>query len=457
MRHGRATAVSSNGHMKKRLLLMLGVLSIVSVSAAAYYRSSKADDGPQLVTAAVTRGDVVEAVQATGTLQAVTTVQVGTQVSGTIQTLKADFNSEVKRGQVIAELDPSLFQTQVDQAQATVTRLQSEVERAKVDLADAEVKARRAVELKAKQLIPEVDFETAQTTANAARAALKSAEAQVVQAIASLKQNQVNLEHSIITAPIDGIVISRNVDVGQTVAASMQAPTLFIIARDLTRMQVSASIDESDIGRITTGQSVTFRVDAYPTETFSGTVSQVRLQPVVDQNVVSYATVIDVPNPEMKLKPGMTATVTVQVARNDNTLRVPSAALSFRPTSEVLAAYGGGDHDESAVGSRQSAVTQASDRQGAAGPARRNQQQSGSRVWMLVDGRLARVPVQVGVSDGTTTAVVGGDLAENAQVVTGVTNRAASATTQTSGSPLLPFGGRRPNSGGGASRTGGGR
>ncbi len=458
MRHGRATAVSSNEHMKKRLLLILAALSLVSVSVAAYYRSNQAEDRPHLVTAAVTRGDVVETVQATGTLQAVTTVQVGTQVSGTIQALKADFNSEVRRGQVIAELDPSLFQTQVDQAQATVVRLQSEVERAKVDLADAELKARRAVELKEKQLIPEVDLETAQATANSARAAVKSAEAQVVQAIASLKQNQVNLAHTIITAPIDGIVISRDVDVGQTVAASMQAPTLFVIARDLTRMQVSASIDESDIGRITTGQSVAFRVDAYPTETFTGTVSQVRLQPVIDQNVVSYATVIDVPNPELKLKPGMTATVTVQVARNDNALRVPSAALSFRPTADTLAAYGG-----------QAVDSQSPDRQGETGQGAtrqvRNQEQGstqesakerrGARVWILVDGHLKPVPVQTGVSDGTTTAIVGGDLTENAEIVTGVANRTATSTTQTSGSPLLPFSGRRPNAG--TQRTGAAR
>lgn len=451
--------------MKKRLLLMLAVISLVSVSVAAYYRTNRASDAPTLVTAAVTRGDVVDTIQATGTLQAVTTVQVGTQVSGTIKTLKADFNSTVRKGQVVAELEPSLFQTQVDQAQATVVRLQADVERARVALIDAQVKLRRAEELKTRQLIPETDYETAEATAHSAAASLKSAEAQVVQARASLNQNQVNLSHTIITAPIDGIVISRNVDIGQTVAASMQAPVLFTIAKDLTAMQVSASIDESDIGRVAAGQAVTFRVDAYPNETFSGTVSQVRLQPVVEQNVVSYATVIDVPNKGLKLKPGMTATVSVAVARDDQALRVPSAALSFRPTPEIVAVYGreadgsgkgsgegpgGGSSDGSGSrggsdgGSREGSVGGVRDSRGSGNGAGRT-----PRVWVLADGYLKPIPVKVGVSDGTTTAIVEGNLTENAEVVTGIASQTASATPAT-GSPLLPFGGNRRAAQGGA-------
>jgi len=327
--------------MKKRVALVLVGLAVVTVTVAAYYRANHASGGPQLVTAAVSRGNVVETVEATGTLEAVTTVQVGTQVSGTIKELRADFNSRVKKGQVIAELDPSLFQTQVDQARATLVRLQAEVEHARVQVDDTRVKLNRARELSARQLIPATDLETAEANANAATAALKAAEAQVTQARASLNQNDVNLEHTIIKAPIDGIVISRNVDVGQTVAASMQAPTLFIIANDLTEMRVNAKVDESDIGRIRPGQPVTFRVDAYPNETFTGTVSQVRLQPVVEQNVVSYVTVIDVPNRDLKLKPGMTATVTVEIARADNVLKVPAAPTRFRPTAEVVAALTG--------------------------------------------------------------------------------------------------------------------
>ena len=289
--------------MKKRLLLSLVAIAALTVSVAAYYRSAGDGDAPQFTTVAATRGDVVDTVEATGTLEAVTTVQVDSQVSGTIKSLHADFNSQVRKGQVIARLDPSLLQAQVDQAQATIVRLQADVERSRVAFDDAEVKLRRARQLVDAQLLPAIDVETAESTARQAEASVKAAQAQVTQARGSLNQNQVNLSHSVITAPVDGIVISRNVDVGQTVAASMSAPTLFVIAKDLSEMQVNASIDEADIGRIEAGQVVTFRVDAYPRDTFTGTVSQVRLQPVVVQNVVSYVTVISVPNRELKLKP----------------------------------------------------------------------------------------------------------------------------------------------------------
>ena len=255
--------------MKHRLLLILCAVTIVTVSVAAYYRS--AGEKPALYTTApVTRGDVVQTVEATGTLQAVTTVQVGTQVSGTIKALHADFNSIVKNGQVVAELEPSLFQAQVDQARASLSKLQADVERARVEVNDAKVKLTRAQELWKQQLIARSDLETAETAAQQAEAALRSAQAQVEQGRATLNQAQVNLTHTIIRAPINGVVISRNVDVGQTVAASMQAPTLFVIANDLTRMQVNASVDESDIGKVTSGEPVTFKVDAYPEETFTG-------------------------------------------------------------------------------------------------------------------------------------------------------------------------------------------
>lgn len=325
--------------MKKWIVLI--VLVAAAVAAALYYRKAKpAEASSTLITAPVTRGSVVEAVQATGTLEAVTTVQVGTQVSGTIKSLHADFNSQVREGQVVAELEESAFQAQVEQASATLTRLQAERDRAKVQVEDTQIKLRRARELSARQLLPASDLDTAESNARQAEAALKSAEAQIVQARASLNQSRVNLGYTIIKAPIDGVVVSRNVDVGQTVAASMQAPTLFVIAKDLAQMQVSAAIDESDIGRIRNGQTVTFRVDAYPDDTFTGTVKQVRLQPVVTQNVVSYTTIISVPNPTLKLKPGMTATVTVEIARADDVLRLPGAAVRFRPTAELFASLG---------------------------------------------------------------------------------------------------------------------
>jgi HlyD family secretion protein len=326
--------------MTKKLLVALAALILIAAGVGAYYRYQKGGPEPTVTTAAVSRGDIVESVGATGTLQAVTTVQVGTQVSGTIQELHADFNSLVRKGQVIARLDPSLFQTQIEQARANLIRAQADLERLKVSLDDARTKLKRAQELWAKQLIPQSELETADVTVRSTEAQIRSSQAQVTQAQAALNQNQVNLQHTVIEAPIDGLVISRNVDVGQTVAASMQAPTLFVLAADLTKMQVVANLDESDVGRIRPGQRVSFRVDAYPTEEFVGSVSQVRLQPIVQQNVVTYATVIDVPNPELKLKPGMTANVNVEIARRSNVVRVPNAALRFRPTNEIYAALG---------------------------------------------------------------------------------------------------------------------
>ncbi|MGE3507275.1 MAG: efflux RND transporter periplasmic adaptor subunit [Vicinamibacterales bacterium] len=324
----------------RKAFLTLVVLAALGGGSYAYYRYRQTPVPPVVTTAAITRGDIAERVGATGTLQAVTTVQVGTQVSGTIQSLHADFNSLVRKGQVIARLDPSLFQTQIEQARANLIRAQAEVERLRVGLDDARTKLTRARELSARQLLPRSDLDTAEVSVRSAEAQLRSAEAQVTQAQASLNQNQVNLDHTVITAPIDGLVISRNVDVGQTVAASMQAPTLFVLAADLTKMQVLANLDESDVGRIRPGQAVSFRVDAFPSEEFTGTVGQVRLQPIVQQNVVTYATVIDVPNPDLKLKPGMTANVNVEIARRRSVLRVPNTALRFRPTAEIFAALG---------------------------------------------------------------------------------------------------------------------
>jgi HlyD family secretion protein len=324
--------------MRKGLIVALIVAAAVAATAGAYYRYGRTTEEVKVSTLPVDRGSVAETVGATGTLEAVTTVQVGTQVSGNIKALHADFNSIVRKGQVVAELDPSLFQTQIEQSRANLIRAQAEVERLRVTLADTQTKLERARSLAARGLIPGIELETAEVQQHATEAQLKSAQAQVVQAQASLNQTQVNLQHTVIEAPIDGIVISRNVDVGQTVAASMQAPTLFVIAADLTKMQVVADIDESDVGRIRPNQPVTFRVDAYPNDEFSGTVTRVRLQPKVVQNVVTYATVIDVPNPELKLKPGMTATVSIEIARKADVLRVPNAALRFRASPDVFTA-----------------------------------------------------------------------------------------------------------------------
>jgi HlyD family secretion protein len=352
---------------------LLAVAALVSVggSGYAFYSSRETETGPTLVTAPVTRGSIVEAVGATGTLQAVTSVQVGTQVSGTIESLGADYNSIVKRGEVLARLDRSLFQTQVEQTRANLVRAEADVERLQVALQDARTKLTRARALAERQLLPQSELDAAAVDARSAEAQVRSAEAQVTQARAALKQSEVNLEHTIITAPIDGIVLSRNVDVGQTVAASMQAPTLFVLAADLTKMQVLASLDESDIGRIADRQQVEFTVDAYAGRTFEGVVSQIRLQPQVVQNVVTYSVVIDAPNRDLTLKPGMTANVTIEVARRDDALRVPAQALLFKPT-----AHRGKDPE----------------------------------VWRSDNGELTPVSVKTGLSDGQFTEVVEGSL-----------------------------------------------
>jgi HlyD family secretion protein len=410
---------------------LVALMAIVLAGGWAYYASSRSQPAPTIATATATRGDVIEAVDATGTLQAVTTVQVGTQVSGTIKALHADFNSRVRRGQVVAELEPSLFETQVEQARASLMRLEADVRKAEVQLEDAQQKLTRARELAGRELIATTDLDSAEINARVADAALEGAQAQVVQARASLHQSQVNLGHTIITAPIDGIVISRNVAVGQTVAASMQAPTLFVIARDLRDMQVEASIAESDIGRIRTRQPVTFRVDAYPAEVFSGIVSQVRLQPVVEQNVVSYVTVIDVANPDLRLKPGMTANVTVEIARADDVVRVPNSALRVRPSVDVWAALGRHPTD------REETPTSGDDERSVTGGNGVASEPPRAEVWVLVNGRLEPIPVRVGITDGARTAVFAHALAEGAQVVTSISGDTA-VMPATSTSLLLP-------------------
>ena len=313
----------------RRLLIWLSLAILAAAGGWLLLRGG--GDAPRYTTGTSDRGDVVEVVGATGTLEAVTTVQLGSQVSGTIQTLNADFNSTVKKNQVVARLDPSLFEARRGQARANVQAAHANVDRAKAEVQDNQQKYERAKELAAGKLLPQSDLETAKANYDAAVAQLKANQAAESQAQANLNQAEVDLSHTIITTPIDGVVISRNVDVGQTVAASFQAPILFLIANDLTKMRVNASIDEADIGRVREGQDVSFHVDAFPEREFSGKVEQVRLNPTAVQNVVTYNTIVAVDNHDMLLRPGMTATVSVVVRKAEQAVRVPAAALRFRP------------------------------------------------------------------------------------------------------------------------------
>jgi HlyD family secretion protein len=409
----------------KRIILAALLVFAVGVVASAYYSTRKGAP-PAVSTAVVSRGAIVDTVSATGTLQAVTTVTVGTQVSGTVSWLGADFNSVVHRGQVIARLDPSLLEAQLAQSEASLTRATAEVDNAKVQLADAQQKHSRSLELARKELLAQSDLDAAKLAVDTAQARLKSVEAQFVQEEAAVNQTRVNLQHAVIEAPIDGVVIERSVDVGQTVAASLQSPTIFRIAADMTKMQVNANIDESDIGRIAPGQTVTFTVDAYPSETFTGTTTQVRLQPTVLQNVTTYAAIIDVPNPQLKLKPGMTATVSVVVGRRDDVVRIPNAALRFTPSAEVLAALG--EPNEAAS----------------------NTDRRDKRVWIYSsDAGIKASTVTLGLTDGQSTELVKGDITPGTAVVTNVSTAAAPTRAAATPFPGGMGGGGRGAGGGG--------
>lgn len=400
---------------RRRLVLVTGLALAV---AAALVSVRGGSEPPAYDTALVERGDIVEVVGATGTLEAVTTVQVGSQVSGTVAWLGADFNSEVKRGQVVARLEPSLFDARVAQARSNLVAARAQVERNAAATADAKQKYERAQALAAESLLPESDLESAKAVYESAAAQQKASDAAVSQAEAALNQAEVDRGHAVIVAPIDGVVLARNVDVGQTVAASLQAPTLFVIANDLRRMRVNVAIDEADIGRVAVGQAVSFRVDAWPDELFEGDVEQVRLQPIVNQNVVTYNTLVAVDNDSLKLRPGMTATVSVETSRRDRVLRVPTAAVRFRP--ETLQAAGG---------------------PGTPHPG------GGRAKYVFVPGAGGRPEareVELGLSDGRFVEVEG--LSEGEAVITGLRSAAQAAVAGPRASPAAtnnPFAPRR--------------
>lgn len=397
--------------MKRTLTILAALVVAATLTLRAFYGGDEANDAA--VTAEeVTRGSIVSTVSATGTLEAVTTVQVGSQVSGMIEALHADFNSIVKKGQVLARLDQSLFNSALEQAQANLVRAEADHERARITLADADTKLARAKELARRQLIPVNDLDTADMNQKNAASQVRSAQASVGQARAAVEQARMNLAKTVIASPIDGIVVSRNVDAGQTVAASMSAPTLFLIAADLTQMQLNASIDEADLGKVADGQPVTFTVDAYPGETFRGTVRQVRLNPVIESNVVTYAAIISAANLELKLMPGMTASLSVEVDRRDDVLRIPAGATRFKPSAEVLTALG----------------VEAGGR-----PA-------GSVVWRADGETISPVPVTTGLSDGVWTEVVDAPFTEGTRLVTRVAlGDAASQPSRSAatGNPLM--------------------
>jgi HlyD family secretion protein len=460
-------------------------LAVVVAAAGAFLAFRGRDKEVQYQTATIDRGDIVDVVGATGTLQAVTTVQVGSQVSGTVDSLGADFNSRVKKDQVVARLETSTFDARLSQARANLVAARANVEKARAAVSDAKQKYDRAKELSAQQLLPQSDLETAKSTYEGAVASIQGAEAAVSQAAAAVQQSQVDLTHTVIRAPIDGVVVARNVDVGQTVAASLQAPVLFVIANDLTHMQVNASIDEADIGRVHAGQDVTFHVDAYPNDTFTGRVDQVRLQPITVQNVVTYNTLIAVDNPGGRLMPGMTATVSLIIQKRENVLRLPAAALRFRPEGWQAGAGGrrggaggagggpaggagapaaGAPAGGGAAAARSAAASAPGGAAGAPGGGRGGSGggraggqggwggggggaggPGGGRAMVFVpgpDGKPKPQPIRTGINDGQWVEVVSG-LDDGAQIITGIgegTSRAGAPRPAASGgtNPFAP-------------------
>jgi HlyD family secretion protein len=408
--------------MSKRLRYALIAAAAVLVAAVGIWRwSAGSKPKSQMETAKLERGKIVAKVTATGTLSALVTVQVGSQVSGRIAELRADFNSTVKKGQLIAKIDAQLFQATVEQARANLVAAQGNLSKARAQAVDAVRQAERAKALAAKQLIAQADADTAVSNADALAAGVQAAEGQVAQTRAALNSAEVNLAYTDILSPTNGVVISRNVDVGQTVAASLSAPTLFVIAEDLAKMQVDTSVAEADVGRLGAGMEASFTVDAYPSEIFRGQVRQIRNAPQTVQNVVTYDAVIDVDNSAMKLRPGMTANVTFIYAQKDDVLRVPNAALRFKPPPGMLGDGGGrpaGRPEASAAGgpggggSGGPARAKGDGRsEGAEAPDRRT-------VWTIKDEKPSPAKVKTGISDGSFTEVVEGALQAGDVVIT---------------------------------------
>ncbi|GAB4372371.1 MAG: efflux RND transporter periplasmic adaptor subunit [Deltaproteobacteria bacterium] len=369
----------------------IAVAIVAALAAAAVYLAVGWKNGaksPPYRTEPVVRGPISETVLATGTVNAVTTVSVGSQVSGTVQRIFVDFNSRVRKGDRIARIDPRLFEAALLQARGALEGARAALERAEVQVIDTERTLRRNRELVRDGFVAQADVDAAQTAYETALAQKKSAQAQLLQAEGAVSSAETNLRYTDIRSPVDGIVISRNVDAGQTVAASFQTPTLFLIAEDLTKMQIDTNVDESDIARVRRDLPATFTVDAWPGRSFEGRVVQVRNSPIVTQNVVTYNVVVRVDNRDLALRPGMTANVSIRVRTLDNVLKIPNAALRYRP-SDAKKETGRGKGEV-----------------------------RGARVYRLgTDRKPQAVPVKTGIRDETFSQLLEGDLKEGDPLV----------------------------------------
>jgi HlyD family secretion protein len=380
---------------------------VIALSLGAYFIFRSNENDQKYRTEKISKGDIVQSITASGTVNAVTTVLVGTQVSGTIKAIYADFNSKVSKGQLIAQVDPALFEAQVDQARANLVTSKANLAKADVAVVDTKRTLGRNRQLFAKNLIAQSDQDTAETNYDSAVAQVNANKALVEQAAAGLRTAETNLRYARILSPVDGIVVSRNVDVGQTVAASFQTPTLFNIAQDLTKMQIDSSVAEADIGKIQVGQPVEFTVDAYPDSPFQGRVSEIRNAPINVQNVVTYDVVVKVENPELKLKPGMTANLSIIVSSKKDVLRISNTALRFRPPSEkkdVTAKKG-----------------------------------KGSGIWVLENNKPKRIAITTGISDGAYTELLPGEIKEGQEIIVESLSKSKTQSQSQSSAPRMRF------------------
>lgn len=393
--------------LRKKTALIVLVILIAVIALTIIISSSKEQ---KFKTAKVQRGEIVQTVRATGNVNPVTTIMIGTRVSGTVVAIYVDYNSKVKKGQLIAQIDPTPFENELRQSEAELSNARASLLKAEITLKDAERTLKRKQELFRRELISKSELEDAESAYNTAVAQYEIALAQVKRAEAGLNQAKTNLGYTRIISPVDGVIIAKNVEVGQTVAASFQTPTLFTVAPDLTKMQIDTNVDEADIAKIRIGMEATFTVDSYPDRRFRGTVSQIRLSPTITQNVVTYNVVISVDNSELLLRPGMTANVTFTVQSKKDVLKIPNGALRFRMPDSLV--------DKSSEQPKR----------------KKPETQAMQSVWVLRDRKPVKVQIKTGISDGQSTEVVDGDLKEGDEVIVDV----LTTKKPSGGTPKIP-------------------
>jgi len=404
----------------KRKIAVIAAVSVLVICIGLWIWFRDGNGNNKYKTVPVEKGDIVQTVKATGNIQPIDQVEVGSQVSGRIIKLYADYNSPVKKGELIAQIDPVPFQAKVAQDRANLKQGQAQVEEVVAKLKQAETELKRDRDLATRGLVSQSDLDASVANRDSLAAQLKLARAQLEQDRATLEISQTDLGYTSIESPVDGVVIARNVNEGQAVVASLSVQTIFVIATDLSKVQVEADVPEADVGKIAMGQPVSFTVDAFPDETFNGTVTQVRIAATTVQNVVTYPVIISADNSSKKLFPGMTANVSVEVDRHKDALKVPNAALRFKPESVIAA-----QKEEAS----QENKNDSSEKHSPPEP----------EVWIISDGELKAITITPGINDGSFTEILKGDIKEGQEVITGILETTTDNTSRSSGEKKNPF------------------